>query len=182
MWRACTPVRLRVEPCSPAGASRDALAGSERSSRMSVGPSPSQDGPERLQQDVEIQRQRPILDVELIQLDRLLRGHPAAAIDLPPAGDPSQHLVSWAEQFEVRSDLVGGQGARADEAHLPLEDVPELRQLIEAEAPKDTANPCQAGIGLELEEGSRGVHRAVDVQPHRRYASSRPASWSAGPY
>ena len=100
-------------------------------------------------------------------MDRLFGGHPTPAIDLPPAGHPGWDLVSWAEQLEVRGDLVGGKWTGPDEAHLPFEDIPELRQLVEAETAQDLPDPGQAGIGLELEEGGRGVDRAVDVHLHR---------------
>src|SRR5829696_4878803 len=92
----------------------------------SVGASLAEDGPERLHHDIEVQRQRPVLDVELVETDRLFGRHPAPAVNLPPARDAGWHLVSWAEQLEVGGDLVGGKGTRPDKAHLPLEDVPEL--------------------------------------------------------
>src|ERR671912_1893017 len=98
-------------------------AGTCISCSMSVGASPGQDGAEGLHHDVEVEGQRPVLDVELVQVDRLLGGDPAAAVDLPPAGHSGRDLVSGAEQLQVRGDLVGGKGAGTDKTHVPLDDV-----------------------------------------------------------
>src|ERR687897_1522726 len=169
MWRAATGLRSWADASASVGrtSNRGAPAASERRRCMSVGAFLADNGSEGLQHDVEVQRERPVLDVELVQMDRLFGGHPAPAVDLPPAGHPGRDLVSRAEQLQIRGDLVGGKWAGADEAHLSLEDVPELRELVEAEAAQDLPDRGQARVGLELEEGGRGVRRAVDAQPHR---------------
>src|SRR5918995_522257 len=99
---------------------RRAAEGAEPGRSMSVGTPLADNGPEGLQRDVEVQRERPVLDVELVKADRLFGGDPAPAVDLPPAGHSGLDLVSRAEQLEVRGDLVGGKWAGADEAHLSL--------------------------------------------------------------
>src|SRR5215208_1703398 len=67
----------------------------------SVGALAFQHRRDRLQDDVEVERQRPVLDVEGVEADRLGRRDVAAAVDLPPAGHAGLDLVAGPEQLEV---------------------------------------------------------------------------------
>ena len=49
--------------------------------------------------------------------------------------------------------LVGPEGPRSDEAHVALEDVEELGQLVHGRRPQDPADPGDPGIALD------GLHR-----------------------
>jgi hypothetical protein len=57
--------------------------------------------------------------------------------------------------------LVQGQRTRADEAHLALDHVDQLRQLVHAVAPDEPAEPSATGIVTHLE--NRPVH-LVEMQ------------------
>ena len=53
----------------------------------------------------------------------------------------------------VASDDLDLFRPRPDEAHLAAEDVPELRQLVEAQPAEPPADPRPPGVVLELEDG-----------------------------
>jgi hypothetical protein len=76
----------------------------------------------------------------------------------------------------VRLDLLGQQRARAHEAHLSDEDVPELRELIERGRPEqspDARHPCIAGGSLALPVGP-DHHRAELPAPEPPPGPSNP--------
>lgn len=54
------------------------------------------------------------------------------------------------EVGSVEGLLVEHDGARTDDAHFTDEDVPELGELIEAEAAEEAPDAGDAGIALEL--------------------------------
>src|SRR6266542_4356109 len=120
-----------------------------------------QDHPEGLQQNVEVEGQRPVLDVELVELQGLLRRHLATAVDLPPAGHAGRHLQARAEQLAVGGHLLRRQRPRADQAHLALEDVQQLWQLVEAEPAEVFPDRGHSRVVAELEERTADVHPAA---------------------
>ena len=85
----------------------------------------------------------------------------AAAADLPQPGDARQHDVAAPVPFFHELAVAQRQGARADEAHVALEHVEELRQLVEAEAPQQAADPVTRGSSLDLEEDAVGLVAAA---------------------
>src|SRR5688572_5856347 len=92
---------------------------------------------EREPHDLEVEADRPVLDVIQVVFDALLeRGVAAPAVDLRPAGDAGLDLVA---QHVLRDavlellDEVGALRPRADDRHVAADDVPELRQLVEVE-------------------------------------------------
>src|SRR5437762_78678 len=83
--------------------------------------------------------ERPVGHVQVGQLEHLLEGDVGAPQDLPEAGD------AWS-QVEPSPPPAGdllvesrGHRPRPHEAHVAADDVPELRQLVEAGAPEDPA-------------------------------------------
>src|SRR5213596_762094 len=138
--------------------------------------------PEGQAEDLQVEAEAPALDVEEVVLDPLLdRGLTPPAIDLRPARDARLHLVAEHVPGHPAAELLDearALGARADEAHLTAQDVPELRQLVQAEAPEErpepraprVVRPRPDGAGLAL-----GVHahraelehlEGAPVQPH----------------
>src|SRR5947209_694369 len=81
----------------------------------------------RNQENLEVQPQRPILGVVQIQADHIVEAGPAAAADLPQAGDARLHLQNPAPVPQVVSlKLVGDGRTRSDQRHFTLENVDEL--------------------------------------------------------
>lgn len=83
--------------------------------------------------------------------DAFFIGGVAAAAGLPHAGDAGQDHAVFAEVFAVALDFFGDDRARADEAHVAADDVPELRQLVKAGLPQKGPELCDARVVFELE-------------------------------
>src|SRR5512139_3031860 len=109
--------------------------GRSRASRMArlIGMLVDEAVPEGHEEDLEVEGERPVLDVEDVVLDALLdRGVAAPAVDLRPAGEAALDLVAQHVARDALAELVDEDRplrARPDEAHLPAEDVDQLRQL-----------------------------------------------------
>jgi len=96
-----------------------------------------------LREDPEVEPERPrarVLEVErepAIELVDL-----AAAADLPQARDPWNHGKSLRVISGVLLDLARHRRTRADQAHVALEHVEQLRHLVDAELAKHRPEPA----------------------------------------
>src|SRR5580692_1213792 len=102
-------------------------------------------------EDFHVKPERPFIDVFDIHLHPLLERDRIPAVNLPKAGDARTNteaapLPIFAEQLIV----AHGHGARSDEAHIPLQDVPKLRQLVEAGSSQETADWRNSRIVLDF--------------------------------
>src|SRR5919109_1496457 len=111
--RSTGPVRRRTRRAGRRGAG--AVAGSIRVAVTKA-------EPERLQEDLDVEAERPALDVVEVVLDTLFDGRVAApAVDLRPARDAGLHLVPEHVARDPLAELLderGSLGPRTDEAHL----------------------------------------------------------------
>ena len=128
----------------------------------------------RLGQDVEVEKDRPVLDVVEVVLDAaldlLLRvGLAAPAADLRPAGDP--RLDPVAREIAVHGlviEPVLGLGvdrvrARSHQRQIALHrHVDELRQFVDRGLAQEGADPGDARVALGHQHGSGGV-ALVDI-------------------
>src|SRR5215210_5767815 len=144
--------------------SRTASGRGSPASTCSPGPEPSvrrapgDDREHGQEQDLDVEPERPVLDVVVVPLDPVGEGRLAAeAVDLGPAGDPRLDAVPFRVAVDASLealDVVHPLGTRADERHLADEDVPELRQLVEREAPEEASDARAALFGDRLLEVS----------------------------
>lgn len=72
----------------------------------------------------EVDPDGPVADVPGVHGNALFVGGVAAAAGLPHAGDAGEDHAVLAEVVAVALDLFGDDRARADEAHVALDDVP----------------------------------------------------------
>src|SRR5262249_1953363 len=119
---------------------------------------------QRHQQDVNIQRLRPVSNVINVMVESLFQARIATpAVNLCVAGNAGAHHVP-----DVISPLFlaklscefGTFGPRSHEAHVSAQDVPELRQFIEAgtaQIKSDSRASRIAGYGPDRTEVSLGV-------------------------
>src|SRR5688572_20579264 len=128
------------------------------------------------QHDLEIEQEVPIFDVVEVAADaRVEIGVAAVAVDLGPAGDARLDVVARVVVGDLLlevADEFGALGARADEAHVALQDVPELRRLIDvplAHKRADGETPRIVGPGPAGASVALGVeaHAADLVAPER---------------
>src|SRR5438094_3884322 len=113
----------------------------------------------RVEQDQKIEEERKVLDVVQIVLElfqRVVDGRSVAVLDLSPARDPRLD----GKPLHVEGDLLlqvldelGPLRARPDEAHMPHEDVEELRKLIQTRPPQEGSHTRHSRVAL------RGPHR-----------------------
>lgn len=99
----------------------------------------------------EIQPDAPVMHVPAVHLYALGVVDVASSAGLPHAGDAGEDRVVLLDIFPIPRDFLLNDGAGSDEAHLPLQDVQELGQLIEAGLSKEGAALCDAGIILQFE-------------------------------
>src|SRR5690349_720221 len=116
----------------------------------------TEDVPEGLYQDLQIEAEPPGLEVVEVVFDPLLdRGVAPPAVDLRPASNPLLDLVAEHVAGHEAPELLDEArtlGARTDEAHLASEHVDELWQLVET-------SPSQA-------DAEGGAARIVSARPH----------------
>src|SRR5687768_12459510 len=135
----------------------------------SLGATPKQNDLDRLKQDDRVKHQTMVLDVEKIVLQLLSRIRDRRAVrilDLRPAGQSRRDQMAL---FVVRN-LLGELGhkvralrPRADETHFAAQDVPELRNLVDARFAQDATDARRAIVAFT------GPHRTVRfrVYSHR---------------
>src|SRR5437773_142766 len=90
---------------------------------------------------LEVAKERPPCDVEVIELHHLLERNAAAAVHLPRPRAPRLQIQALAAPRLHVPVLIQDQGPRADQAHLPTQHVEELRQLVERIAPQPAPEP-----------------------------------------
>ena len=89
--------------------------------------------------DFRVQPERPVVEIPEVKLEALWPRDRIAPVYLRPACDPGKDGEPPALARLVGGGLLDEIGARADQAHLPRDDVDELRQLVEPRAPEKAA-------------------------------------------
>lgn len=102
-------------------------------------------------QQYHIQPDAPVMDVPAVHLYALGVVDITSSAGLPHAGDAGEDGVVLFDIFPIPRNFLLDDGTGTDEAHLALQDVQELGQLIEAGLSKKGAALCDAGIILQFE-------------------------------
>ena len=76
----------------------------------------------------------------------------AARTNLPETRDARFHVKPAELVKFVMVDLIHRMGTRSNQAHLPVQYVPELRQFVEAVAADHTADSRDSGVIIEFED------------------------------
>ena len=94
---------------------------------------PFQDGSDGFQEDFEVQAEGPVVDVFRVQFDDLFEvGNGAPAGNLPQAGQAGLGSQASAVMVLVFLPFIFRRGPGADQGHVALQDVEELRELVQA--------------------------------------------------
>ena len=115
-----------------------------------------------MEQDLQFQPRGPGLDVSQVEDDHLVEGALAATADLPQPGQPRLDPEPLPRPGVVQLGLPGKRRTGADEAHVAPQDIPQLRQLVDAQPPEPAADAGDPGIGDELEHAARPLRPALD--------------------
>ena len=118
--------------------------------------------------DAAVQADGPVLDILGVEADDLFKiGDVAAAADLPHAGDAGAEGQAGTVVVLVLLPLVDGGRTRADDAHVALQDVPELGELVQgvlADEFADAGLLCPVGEDLVADDAGVKIqleHHAV---------------------
>ena len=111
-----------------------------------------QDSRNRAHQDLEIERQAPAFHVFKIQLHARFKRRIPPRDDLPEPGYSGFYIQSSVIGGPVARAIVHGMGARTNQAHIAFQDIPKLRQFVEAVLAKKAAEPRDARIIGDFEE------------------------------
>src|SRR3712207_1647163 len=136
----------------------------ERAARrglMSVRPRTAQDSASGAPEDHQVQGEGPVLHVAHVQLHGLVPAQVRATADLPQAGDPGLDEEPAVHVRPVLLDLPVDVRPRPDERHLALEDVDELRELVERVPAEEAAHGGDARVLVQLE-----LHGVALVERH----------------
>src|SRR5262249_33044871 len=118
----------------------------------------------RTQQNLEVQPERPFVNVLQIQLHPLLERNVAATTHLPQTGDARLHAESPALPVFTEAFIVPHrQGPRTYQTHVSDEDVEELRQFVDAGAAQELSDRRDARIILDLEDRSADFVQMLDL-------------------
>src|SRR3954451_25354519 len=86
---------------------------------------------DRAEQDLHVAPQRPVGDVQVVDLYHLLERYPGRSEDLPVPRHPGHQVKAAAVPALHLVVLVDDQRPRPDQAHLAAQDVDELWQLVQ---------------------------------------------------
>ena len=96
-----------------------------------------------------------------VEPDQIVEREPGAPGDLPEPGHPRQHAIARAVPVLEQLVVAERERPRPDEAHLSLEHVADLRDLVQRQTAEDTADPR-----------TRGSSRILKRAPSASFASS----------
>src|SRR5688572_17129784 len=118
----------------------------------SVGALTGNDCWNRLRENLQVEGERPVVDVFHVGADPLLELR-LATVDLPEARNARLDAESPAVPARVDPvDVAYGERPRPDQAHVAHEHVEELRKLVEAEPAKQPPKACAARILFDFED------------------------------
>ena len=115
---------------------------------------------------------RPVLEVREVEPDEVVEREAGAAGDLPEAGHARKHRVAAAVPVLEQLVVAKRQRPRPDEAHLALQHVHDLRDLVEREAPQEAADAGDTRVVADLEERALGLVLLLELGLQRRRASA----------
>src|SRR5580704_13479097 len=116
-----------------------------------AGAAAREDHGQRLQDELEVLPQAPVIDVLHVQVHPLLERDLIATAHLPDARQAGSNGKPPALPGLVLRDLYGDRRARTHDAHLAAEDIDELGKLVDAVLADETADPGDARVTAHLE-------------------------------
>ena len=105
-----------------------------------------------LQQNHDVPRDRPVLNIRHIRILRLFLSQIAASGNLPRSSNTRLNQQSRGIQHVISRDFFRQRRARPNQAHIALEHVKELRELIQRCFTNKVTDLSHAWIVLELED------------------------------
>src|SRR5687768_2789354 len=116
-------------------------------------------------EDPEIGGERLPTDVLEVKAHPLVESQAAAAGHLPQAGDARLDVETAALPGLVLLGLLGQRRTRTDQAHVALEHVEELGQLVHRRRPHPLADPGDTRVTGDLEDRTVGLVHVHELRP-----------------
>ena len=117
------------------------------------------------QQDAQVEPEAQVVDVPDVEGELFFPTDGVTAVDLGPAGDAGPDGVAAHLFGGVELEVLHEQRPWADEAHLALEHVDQLGQLVEAGAAQEAAKAGQAlRVGQQLAAGVARVGHGAEFE------------------
>src|SRR5437588_476904 len=123
-------------------------------------------GGDGLQENLEIQPHRPVVDVKQIKFNPAIEFQAATSFERPQAGQAGSNAQTAALPALVLLDFMGQRWAWPDQRHVSAQDVPKLRQLVQAEHSHRAAYGCTPRIVAHLEYGTVNFIQSFQMWKH----------------
>src|SRR5947208_10251507 len=117
-------------------------------------PTPFEYGGHRLAENAHVKPQIPVLDVLNIQCDVAFKRRITPGRNLPQPGNSGNEIESPQMLEFVLADVINRVRARPDQAHVAEQYVPQLRQFVQAVAPKESSQLRDSGVIRDFEKRS----------------------------
>ena len=156
--RSCAPRRQpighsrRARSLRASDAHLGVASGSLGGTRFSRRRGCASDGADGLPEDGEVGGERPVLDVVEVEPDAVLPGQVGASADLPQSGHARLDQQPAGHVLVVPGDLGRQRRPRPDQAHVALEHVDQLRQLVQRPLAQERADPGDPRVAAHLEQ------------------------------
>ena len=113
-----------------------------------------------------------MIDIPHVELELLRPADGIAAMALRPASDAGPHVVAAHLLLAVERQILRKERTRPDERHVALEDIPQLRQLVDARGAHETAGRSEpVGVGQKLAVGTPLIRHCLEFQYLENLAS-----------
>ena len=115
---------------------------------------PDGHGVRRVREYGQVQAEGPVVDVEQVQPPVRAERRVVPGFGLPQAGYPWSHDGPPLQLLVELGGFLGHGESRSYQAHPAGQDIPELRELVDARRPQDAADPGHPRVVGRLEEGT----------------------------
>src|ERR1022692_5333357 len=132
----------------------------------SIRPPSGKDDGNGAQEDLEIEPQRPVVDVGEVELHPAVEVDMVAAFQHPGASQAGTHAQTPPLPVFILLHFLGNGGTRSDERHVTPQDVPKLRQLVKAETAQPASHRGDAGVVADLEHRAVKLVQLVKLRAH----------------
>src|SRR5579864_8683232 len=106
------------------------------------------------EENLDVEPERPVVEIKQVELHPMFEVDMVAAFESPQAGQPGTHAQTPPLPRFVFLDFLRNGRPRADERHVSAHDVPQLRQLINAQLAEPSSQGSAARVVFHLENGT----------------------------
>src|SRR5215210_4548136 len=112
---------------------------------------------DRRDDDPEVEPERPVVDIPDVEDEAVVPAYEVPALHLGEPSDAGLHVVPSCLLRRIARQVLEQEWPWSHDAHLALDDVPQLRQLVEAGSPENRSQPRDTCV--QWHDGSVGPER-----------------------